>query len=111
MTTAIYDDTLSMDQIVYLVEGDSITETRIRDISGYIDETTTPHGVGPRVHVRGAELWSWGASGNRAEKLADFASEAEAIAAMERCHAHDFWASSDFLAFASRAEAEAALND
>ena len=41
-----------LDQVVFLVENGQIIESKIRDLSGYIDETTTPRGVGPRYHTR-----------------------------------------------------------
>ena len=41
-----------LDQVVFLVETGQIIESKIRDLSGYIDETTTPRGVGPTYHTR-----------------------------------------------------------
>lgn len=42
----------SLDQVVFIVENDQIIESRIRELSGYIEETTTPRGVGPAYHIR-----------------------------------------------------------
>lgn len=48
---------------------DGIFELFMGTLKDYVleygrDETTTPNGVGPREHLRGAELWSWGDGGN-----------------------------------------------
>ena len=47
-------------KIVFVVDGGKIVESAIRDLSGYIDETTTPHGVAPRFHVRKVAKFSVG---------------------------------------------------
>lgn len=41
-----------LDQVVFLIEDGKIIESKIRDLSGYIEETTTPQGVGPVFHLR-----------------------------------------------------------
>jgi len=105
MTTAIYDKSLSLDQIVYLVSDGEIVSAPIRDLDGFIDETTSPLGIRPRIHARGNELWTWGHCGNSPTCLVSFDSPDEAVTAEERCHAHDFWNSQNILAFASRQEA------
>ena len=109
MTSAIFDETLSLDQIVYVIEGDKIIESTIRALDGYIDETTTPKGIGPRLFVEGSTLYTWGHQGNFRESLFEFASPKEAEAALDRCHARDFWDCPDFDAYATRDDAEASL--
>lgn len=42
----------NLDQIVFLVQDGQIIESPIRALHGFIDETTTPAGVGPRLHLR-----------------------------------------------------------
>lgn len=42
-----------LDQVVFVIEAGEIIEGTIRSFDGYIDETTTPHGVSARYHVRG----------------------------------------------------------
>ena len=41
-----------LDQVVFLVENGKVVESKIRDLAGYIEETTTPNGVGPTYHTR-----------------------------------------------------------
>lgn len=98
-----------LDQVVFIIEDTQIVESSIRDLDGYIDETTTPHGVGARYHVRENELWTWGHAGNFPRLIRAYDTEAEAIEALEDSFAYDFWNSSDFLAFATREAAEECL--
>lgn len=56
----------------------------------YADETTTPNGVGTRYHVRGCELWTWGAGGNFPHLVEAFDSEAEAEQALQDSFRFDF---------------------
>jgi hypothetical protein len=95
-----------IDQVVYLIEDGKIIESSIRDLSGYIDETTTPRGVGPRYHTRGNELWTWGHQGNNPRIVSAYDTEAEAEEALEDTFAHDFWNCADILAFTTREDAE-----
>lgn len=41
-----------LDQVVFLIENGQIVESKIRGLSGYIEETTTPRGVGSTYHTR-----------------------------------------------------------
>lgn len=41
-----------LDEVVFLIENGKVVESKIRDLSGYIEETTTPHGVGSKYHTR-----------------------------------------------------------
>lgn len=95
-----------LDQVVFLIEGGEIIESKIRDLDGFIDETTTPHGVAPRFHVRENQLWMWGYAGNNPRMVREFDTEAEAVEAMEDHQATDFW-NSDILSFNTREEARA----
>jgi len=96
-----------IDQVVFTIEAGWVVESAIRDLSGYIDETTTPHGVAPRLHVRGTELWTWGHAGNFPKLVRAYDTEAEAVEALEDSFAYDFWNSPNILAFNNRADAEA----
>ena len=96
-----------IDQVVFIIEEGRVVESTIRDLSGYIDETTTPHGIAPRLHVRGTELWTWGHAGNFPEPVRAFGTEAEAVEALEDSFAYDFWHCQNILAFNNRAGAEA----
>jgi hypothetical protein len=100
-----------LDQIVYLIDNGKIIESTIRALDGYIDETTTPHGIAPRFHVRGTELWTWGHAGNFPRMVSSHDTEAEAIEALEDSFAYDFWQSNDFDAFTTREDAEASIKD
>ena len=101
---------MSLDQVVFVVEGEKIIEDRIRNFSGYIDETTTPYGIGPRFHLRDNELWNWGHAGNHPRLVRKYESEEEAQQALEATFEYDFWAS-DIVAFKSREDAQQFLND
>lgn len=98
-----------LDRIVYVLDGFKIIEAPIRDFSGYIDETTTPHGVAPRYHVRGNELWTWGHQGNFPRRISIHDTEEEAELELEETFACDFWNAYDTCAFPDRESAEAAL--
>lgn len=99
----------NLDDIVYIVEGGKVIESAIRDLNGFIEETTTPHGIAPKLHVRGNELWTWGHCGNFPKRIAAFETETEAQEALEDAHARDFWDSCEFVAFGSREDAEQAI--
>jgi len=102
----------SLDEVVFIIKDDkTIIESSIRDLDGYIEETTTPRGVGPIMHLRGAELWSWGHQGSNPHLVAAYDSEAEALEALEETFAWDFWDSGDFLPFSTREKAETFLRD
>lgn len=100
-----------LDTTVYLVEAGQITETTIRMCGGYIDVTTTPRGVAPRMHVRGSELWTWGYQGNFPKLVRTYDTEGEAREALEETFLRDFWNASDILAFTTREAAEQFVTD
>lgn len=99
------------DETVFIVHVDDkeIEETSIRDFCGvsFIEETTTPRGIGPVYHVRGKELWTWGKGAPR--KVAAYDSEAEAQEALEDTFAYDFWECEHIIAFIDRESAEKCL--
>jgi hypothetical protein len=101
--------TSKLDTIVYFIEDGQVKSDTIRSFDGYIDVTTTPHGVAPRNHVRGNELWTWGHAGNFPKMISRHETEAEAQAALEEGFVYDFWHQQDFMVFATAAEAERAL--
>lgn len=100
-----------LDQVVFLIADAKIIESPIRDLDGYIDETTTPFGIGPRYHIRDQELWSWGHGGNNPRMVSEHGSPAEALDALEKTFAYDFWNHPEFLAFTTREDATAFLLD
>lgn len=101
-----------LDTVVFMIESGVVVESKIRDLDGYIDETTTPRGVGPRLHVRENELWTWGHAGNNPRKLRELDTEDEAVEALEDHHYTDFWNSAlSGGAFRTREEAEKFLTD
>ena len=58
-----------LDQTVYVVQGGKLVQTTPRQCENWMDETTTPHGIGPRLHLRGNEVWTWGVGGNNPRML------------------------------------------
>jgi len=48
----------------------------------FAEETTTPRGIGPVMHVRGNELWTWGFQGNHPKLVEEFDTEEEALDAL-----------------------------
>lgn len=58
----------------------------------YADETTTPEGIAPRMHIRGTELWTWGVSGNNPALVATFKTDEEAKHALLLCWRMDLFA-------------------
>lgn len=91
---------------IFVIEKGKIEETTIGEMDGYIDQTTTPYGIGPRFHVRGTEVWTWGHNGNCPALVEAFETEAEAEARIEEFAVIDFWNCSEFLVFRSRDKAE-----
>lgn len=100
-----------LDQTVFLIEDGKIIESKICDLSGYIDETTTPLGVGPRYHTRGNELWTWGHAGNFPRMLETFDTDEEAEAALEESFYYDFTNCNNLLWFWTREEAQNWLDE
>lgn len=49
--------TSPLDQIVFIIDAGAVVESRIRDLSGYIKQTTTPRGVAPVMHIRRGERY------------------------------------------------------
>lgn len=100
-----------LNQVVFLIEDGKIRESKIRDLDGYIDETTTPRGIGPRHHTRGNELWTWGHAGNFPRMLETFDTDEEAEAALEESFYYDFKNCVDLFWFWTREEAQTWLDE
>lgn len=100
-----------IDQVVFLIEDGKIRESKIRDLDGYIDETTTPRGVAPRYHTRGNELWTWGHAGNFPRMLETFDTDEEAEAALEESFYYDFTNCANLFWFGTREEAQTWLSE
>jgi hypothetical protein len=98
-----------LDETVFVIENDEIVECKISDLDGYIDITTTPRGVAPRLHLRDNELWSWGVQGNSPYKIREFETEEQAQEALEDRFADDFWECYSITAFSTREAAEKCL--
>lgn len=75
----------------------------------HCDETTTPHGIAPKMHTRGNELWTWGLCGNFPELVATFDTDAEAEHALMLCHLFDL--EHNFSFFYRLADAESHADD
>ena len=67
---------------VWTIENSEIVTTTIEDLIedyDWKDETTSPRGCEPRLHIReDCEVWSWGIGGNNPYKVATFDSNEEA---------------------------------
>lgn len=96
----------ALDQTVFVIANGKIVESKIRDLSGYIDETTTPYGIDTRFHVRGDELWTWGHAGNNPRMVSKYESEEDALAALDETFYQDFLCCSDISWFPTQKEAE-----
>ena len=100
---------------------DEIEKTNLYDhIMESADETTTPRGVGKRLHVRENEdeatyeLWSWGALGNNPYFIDSFDTEEEAEEELfARTYEYDFMTDDqrDTSFFYTRDEAENVLKE
>lgn len=69
--------------------------------------TATPWGSSTTLHVRGAELWTWGDGREPPARLDGFKTEAEAHHALMLCFRSDLQSRHEF--FSSRRDAELAL--
>lgn len=103
--------TSPLNTVVFVIGNGQIIEAPIGTFSGFIDETTTPRGVAARMHVRGAELWTWGYAGNFPKMVEAFETEEEANRALDQTFVYDFWNCSEILAFPDRTGAEKCLAD
>ena len=102
------------DRVVFFVNDDLEIESETFGTlcRKYADETTTPHGVAPRYHTRGKELWSWGAGGNNPYKVEAFDTEEEAEHALMLSFMHDFANANDAPnVFNTREEADQDLEE
>lgn len=87
-----YYEPVDFSKTVYTIDfaNQKIIEHTLRDLClEWGEETTTPHGIGKKAHVRGTELWTWGQQGNYPHKITDFDSEKEAEHACMLSHLYD----------------------
>lgn len=81
-------ETLNQIGYIFNPNSNSIEEISYRDYLRDFgaDETTSPRGVEPRIHVREGEecweLWSWGVNGNNPYKIGGYDTEEEAESEM-----------------------------
>lgn len=104
-----YYENVDFDQVVFYVNEDvEVEKTTLRELCQEKAEiTTTPKGVLPSFHVRGSELWTWGANGNSPYLIMAFDNEDEAEHALLLSFKHDLDTSFvDY--YESQADAEAA---
>lgn len=80
-----------MTDTVWIIDNGRAVERDAADLfREYADETTTPHGVDTRYHVRGCELWTWGVGGSFPRLIEAFGSEADAERALADSFRYDF---------------------
>jgi hypothetical protein len=96
--------------VYFIVNGEVHEESRNELIAQYTEQTTTPLGIGDKIHVRGNELWT-GQCGNFPRLLrACYDSEDEALDAAWDMAEYDFYNSPDApILYDSEAAAQAAL--
>lgn len=106
-----YFEQIDFDQTVYTVGEDTkISSHTLRDLcEEKAETTTTPEGVGPKMHIRNdTELWTWGTGGNDRHLLYRFQTAKEAEHALLLAHRWDLLNGQDMpTVFFSEAEAEA----
>jgi len=95
-----------LDCVVFVVENNKVVERTISSFDNFIEETTTPLGVAPKMHVRGNELWSWGHQGNFPRLIRSFETAEESQEALEETFLSDFWDCPEITAFCKREDAE-----
>lgn len=109
--------TSPLDRPVFVVRDGIIIETTPRAESGYIDETTTPNGVGPRFHLRrGVRFVVDGKEFSAQRDARDYAAEISEPVQEEPTHELWSWGLSGqcpvlVAAFDSEAEAQIALDE
>lgn len=92
---------------VFYIDGAEIKTGNLGDLCrAHSDEIPTPDGIGPRMHLRGCELWRWDAGGN-ARLVAAFETDEEAKNALFLCWRADLCES--LLIFYDRKNAESSL--
>lgn len=101
-----------LDKVVFIIENGAIVETTLRNLMDrFVDETTTPQGVGARYHLRGTQLWTWGFNGNSPELISEHETEQEAQEALDETFYTDYCNASEVGDFSSREDAEEYLRD
>ena len=106
-------ETEDFTRTVFTIEDSEVVEHTLSDLcEDYADETTTPHGVMPRFHVRDNELWDWGFDGHHPRQVYVFDTEEEAEHALNLVHKYDLYTGDNNpIVYDNRAEAESALRD
>lgn len=100
-----------LDQPIWVIRNREIIETTVGECEAALDLTTTPTGLGPRLHVRGTELWSWGSDGRTPHKVATFDTPAAAESARSDTLAQTFWDSREVLAYETLSIAKQRLRE
>lgn len=77
----------------------------------HAEETTTPHGIGPKLHVRNTDLWTWGHCGQFPALVESFGTAEDAEHALLLSWLHDLENSPDVAVYYTRADADSALSD
>jgi hypothetical protein len=85
-----YYEKIDFNQIVYTIDENGIKTHDLGIIATeYADETTTPHGIAPRMYVERNELRTWGAGGNNETLVFEFKTNEQAEHALLLCHLYD----------------------
>lgn len=77
---------------VYLINatGEIVKRKFVELVWASEEQTTTPHGIGSKVHVRGSNIWTWGHCGNFPRLLEKCETEEEALERKFKCAMWDF---------------------
>jgi hypothetical protein len=85
-----------MNNTVYIIKNNGQIEQVIYKelVLSFLETTTTPHGVAPRLHIREAgskfEGWTWGYQGNLPKRIQTFDTMKEAEEWIFQCAELDF---------------------
>ena len=82
-----------LDTTIYVInDNGQIEETTIRAYEKiFVETTTSPHGVEPKYHLRGTEVWTWGVNGNFPKLISKHETESEAEAALDEIRLIEFY--------------------
>ena len=87
-----YYEKIDFNQTVYTLSpsGMGVYEYNLGALAEeHADETTTPHGIAPRMFVENNELRTWGVAGNNEALVNQFETNAQAEHALLLCHLYD----------------------
>jgi len=97
--------------IFILTDRGEIRETTLRDVADlFVETTTAPIGVAEKYHLRGNEVWTWGHCGNFPRVVSVHKTEEEAQEALDDIRYQQYLDCNDLCDYATREEAEEALN-